>query len=187
MRAWRRNGLETSPFACQTSEPQPHFPLHLFPRVSQRSFHSLHSFFHRHSLALGINLHTTLFSYALPTVQRSHSIHTHQPQTKQPYSTMFSKTTLFLAFTAIASVASAASPPGCLLGAVNSYSTPYDISSVCKQKDVTDKISKVCGDASKDALDAFAEICNKAGVKVGMLASFSTSMSLRLSVYRLVS
>jgi hypothetical protein len=61
----------------------------------------------------------------------------------------------------------AASPPGCLLGAVNTYSEPADIKSVCSEKDVTNTIAKFCGDSSKQALEAFADICNGAGVKVG--------------------
>jgi hypothetical protein len=60
-----------------------------------------------------------------------------------------------------------ASPPGCLLGAVNTYSEPADIKSVCSEKDVTKTIAKFCGDSSKQALVAFADICNGAGVKVG--------------------
>lgn len=81
---------------------------------------------------------------------------------------MFSKTTLFLAFAAVSSLASAASPPGCLLGAVNTYSDPADIAAVCKARDATTKIQKFCGDDTKDALSAFADLCNGAGVKVCM-------------------
>ncbi|KAF2013842.1 hypothetical protein BU24DRAFT_424876 [Aaosphaeria arxii CBS 175.79] len=87
---------------------------------------------------------------------------------------MFSKTTLFLAFTAVASVVSAASPPGCLLGAVNTYKSPSDISAVCKSKDATSKIQEYCGAATSDALSAFADICNKAGVEVETKISSST-------------
>jgi len=79
---------------------------------------------------------------------------------------MFSKTAFFLAFAAISSIVSAASPPGCLLGVVNSYPNPVDVAAVCKEKDATNKIAKLCGDATKDALSSFADICNKAGVQV---------------------
>lgn len=79
---------------------------------------------------------------------------------------MFSKTIFIAAFAAVASIASAASPPACLLGAVNTYSDPADISAVCKSKDINSKVSKYCGDATADAMEALAEICNKAGVKV---------------------
>lgn len=79
---------------------------------------------------------------------------------------MFSKATLFFAFAAVASVARAASPPGCLLGAVNTYDKPADISAVCKSKDATTKIAKYCGDDTDAALEAFADICNAKGVEV---------------------
>lgn len=80
---------------------------------------------------------------------------------------MFGKTTLFFAFTAVVSLVNAASPPGCLLGAVNTYQDPADIASVCKSKDATSKIAKYCGDSTSAALEAFADICNGKGVKVG--------------------
>jgi hypothetical protein len=79
---------------------------------------------------------------------------------------MFSKTLLLAAFSALAALATAASPPGCLLGAVNSYENPVDIAAVCKDKDATSKIAGFCGDATKTALSAFAEICEAKGVKV---------------------
>jgi hypothetical protein len=71
-------------------------------------------------------------------------------------------TATFFAFASFA----VASPPGCLLGAVNSYSEPADVKSVCSEKDVTKTIAKFCGDSTKQALEAFADICNGAGVKV---------------------
>ena len=79
---------------------------------------------------------------------------------------MYSKTIFVAAFAAIASVASAATPPSCLLGAVNSYDKPADLKAICESKDATSKISKICGDAKADALEAFADICNGQGVKV---------------------
>jgi hypothetical protein len=79
---------------------------------------------------------------------------------------MFSKTIFIAAFAAVASIASAASPPACLLGAVNGYSDPADVGAVCKNKDITSKVSQFCGDATADALEALSDICNKAGVKV---------------------
>ena len=79
---------------------------------------------------------------------------------------MFPKTIL-LAVAAVASVASAANP-GCLLGAVNSYSTPGDIKSVCGEKDIAQVVSKKCGAQTKEALAALADVCNGAGVDVCM-------------------
>lgn len=81
---------------------------------------------------------------------------------------MFSKSFFVVAIAALAQLnVVLASPPGCLLGAVNSYDDPSNIAGVCKEKDATSKIAKLCGDSSKDALAAFADICNSAGVKVG--------------------
>lgn len=78
---------------------------------------------------------------------------------------MFSKTIFVAAFAAIATVASAANP-GCLLGAVNQYDKPSDIKAVCSAKDITKQVQDKCGDNTKDALAALADICNDAGVKV---------------------
>ncbi|KAF2653406.1 hypothetical protein K491DRAFT_680597 [Lophiostoma macrostomum CBS 122681] len=78
---------------------------------------------------------------------------------------MLSKT-LFLALAAVASIASAASPPACLLGAVNNYDDVSDIAGICKEKDASKQIAKVCGDKASVALSAFADVCNKVGVEV---------------------
>lgn len=78
---------------------------------------------------------------------------------------MLSRTLFTATLFALASF-TVATPPGCLLGAVNSYDDPADIKAVCSGKDVTSTIQKFCGDATKDALSAFADICNGAGVKV---------------------
>ncbi|KZM20666.1 uncharacterized protein EKO05_0007203 [Ascochyta rabiei] len=70
-----------------------------------------------------------------------------------------------------------ASPPGCLLGAVNEYANPADMKSVCKDKDAATKIASACGDDTKAALSAFAEVCADQGVKVATDAPTSTSGS----------
>ncbi|KAF2035483.1 hypothetical protein EK21DRAFT_107010 [Setomelanomma holmii] len=83
--------------------------------------------------------------------------------------------TLFAAtFFALASF-TVATPPGCLLGAVNSYDDPADVKSVCNSKDSSKTIAKFCGDSTKDALAAFADICNGAGVKFSTDVSKSSS------------
>ncbi|KAF2184350.1 hypothetical protein K469DRAFT_750951 [Zopfia rhizophila CBS 207.26] len=88
---------------------------------------------------------------------------------------MFGKATLFLAFVAVAKLAVAAShPPACMLGAVNTHDDPAKVSEVCKSKDITQTISKFCGDDTKNALSAFADICNKTGVKVSTDVPTST-------------
>jgi len=78
---------------------------------------------------------------------------------------MLAKTIFAAAFLALAQFAVAA-PPGCLLGAVNTYDDPVDIKAVCKQKDLSSKVEKYCGDSTKSALSALADICNDEGVKI---------------------
>ncbi|KAF2872679.1 hypothetical protein BDV95DRAFT_594004 [Massariosphaeria phaeospora] len=90
---------------------------------------------------------------------------------------MFSKTALFLAFTALTQLVAAAPPPACLLGAVNQYDDPSDLSAVCGSDDATSKISKLCGDAADDALKAFADICESAGVEVSSDSPKSSTKS----------
>ncbi|KAH6639744.1 hypothetical protein C7974DRAFT_470200 [Boeremia exigua] len=86
---------------------------------------------------------------------------------------MLAKTVFAATFFALAQFA-VASPPGCLLGAVNQYSDPADLKSICKAKDATTKITSFCGDDSKAALSAFADICNSQGVKVATDVPTST-------------
>jgi hypothetical protein len=78
---------------------------------------------------------------------------------------MLAGTVFTTAFFALVSFA-VASPPGCLLGAVNTYDGPSDLKAVCSEKDAAKTIQKFCGDSTKEALEAFADICNSAGVKV---------------------
>jgi hypothetical protein len=78
---------------------------------------------------------------------------------------MLAKTVFAATFFALAQFA-VAMPPGCLLGAVNEYSDPADLKAVCKAKDLTTQIAKFCGDDTKAALSAVADICNEQGVKV---------------------
>ena len=78
---------------------------------------------------------------------------------------MFSKTLFVAAFAALSQMV-VASPPGCMLGAINTYKNPADIKAVCQTKDITNQIVKLCGGQAQDALDAFADVCNGAGVTV---------------------
>jgi hypothetical protein len=85
---------------------------------------------------------------------------------------MLSRTLFTATLFALTSFSAAAAPPGCLLGAVNTYADPADVKAVCQSKDATQTIQKFCGDATKDALSAFADICMGAGVKVCKYHSF---------------
>lgn len=85
---------------------------------------------------------------------------------------MLAKTILAATFLALAQFA-VATPPGCLLGAVNTYDDPANVKAVCMEKDLSSKIEKYCGDATDAAMEALADICNDEGVKVGMYTSLS--------------
>lgn len=80
---------------------------------------------------------------------------------------MLAKTIFAATFLALAQFA-VATPPGCLLGAVNTYDDASDIKTVCKSKDLSSQVEKYCGDSAEAAMEALADICNDAGVKVGM-------------------
>lgn len=79
---------------------------------------------------------------------------------------MLAKTISAATFLALAQFA-VATPPGCLLGAVNEYDNPSDVKAVCNQKSLSSTVAKFCGDNTEAALDALADICNDEGVKVG--------------------
>jgi hypothetical protein len=76
---------------------------------------------------------------------------------------MHGRTIFAATFVALAQLA-VASPPGCLLGAVNEYSDPSDVKSVCKAKDLDSKVKEFCGQDTKAAMKALEEICGDAGV-----------------------
>lgn len=80
---------------------------------------------------------------------------------------MLAKTIFAATFLALSQFA-VATPPGCLLGAVNQYDDPSDVASICKEKDLSSTVASYCGDDAKTALAALADICNDQGVKVGM-------------------
>ncbi|KAF9693591.1 hypothetical protein EKO04_008503 [Ascochyta lentis] len=93
---------------------------------------------------------------------------------------MLAKSIFAATFFALAQFA-VATPPGCLLGAINGYSDPADLKAVCKSKDAATKIASFCGDDTKEALSAFAEICEDKGVKVATEVPTSTSGSIKPS------
>lgn len=108
------------------------------------------SSFNQHTLALIPNPTTTL------------SFHDHT------FATMQTKTLLLALATSLFSLASAQSAPGCLLGAVNSYPDPANISAICKSSDAPAKIAQFCPDLGERdaALKAFKDICAAQGVQV---------------------
>lgn len=93
---------------------------------------------------------------------------------------MLGKTLFVATFLALAQF-TIATPPGCLLGAVNEYEDPADVKSVCKEKDLSSKVATFCGDDAEAALEALADICNDQGVKVATDIPTSTSVSSKPS------
>jgi hypothetical protein len=91
--------------------------------------------------------------------------------------------TILLTFTAtLATFASAASPPGCLLGAVNTYKDPADLSAVCKDKGAAGKVAKYCGDNAEIAWEAFVDVCKEEGVDVCKYTEVSYVSCFRASL-----
>ncbi|EDU47014.1 hypothetical protein PtrSN002B_001399 [Pyrenophora tritici-repentis] len=78
---------------------------------------------------------------------------------------MLGSTVFAAVFFALAQFA-VASPPGCLLGAVNQFKDPSDVKTVCSAKDLSEKVSGICGGDAQAAMEALADICNNAGVKL---------------------
>jgi len=84
---------------------------------------------------------------------------------------MLGRTVFAAAFFALAQFA-VATPPGCLLGAVNQFKDPSDLKAVCSAKDLSEKVSGICGGDAQTAMEALADICNGAGVKLCKLNPF---------------
>ncbi|KAI4960543.1 hypothetical protein J4E86_002165 [Alternaria arbusti] len=83
---------------------------------------------------------------------------------------MLGRTVFAATFFALAQFAMA-SPPGCLLGAVNQYEDPSDIKAVCKSKDLSSKVAELCGNDAEAAMEAIADICNDVDVDVSTAIS----------------
>jgi len=89
---------------------------------------------------------------------------------------MLAKTVIAAAWLALAQFA-VATPPGCLLSAVNTYDDPSDIKTVCKSKDLSSKVEKLCGSSASSAMSALADICNDQGIKVASAIAPSNTAS----------
>lgn len=73
--------------------------------------------------------------------------------------------------------AAASSPPACVLGAVNQYSSPIDIKAICQSKDLSSKVADACGDDTKAAMSAVEDICKNAGAEVSANVTATSSGS----------
>ncbi|KAJ5673968.1 Period circadian protein [Penicillium macrosclerotiorum] len=89
---------------------------------------------------------------------------------------MLFKSTLALAFVALANIVSAGQTPACLLSVIGDSSNPADLSTLCGSdaKKLESQISNKCGDKSQSALKFFANTCNSNGHNVD-ISSISNS------------
>jgi len=78
---------------------------------------------------------------------------------------MFSKSTVLATILAVTQVA-VATPPACLLAAVNTQQDPSDLSTVCKAPEVLSTLKSACHDEYSTALTAYKSICKGAGITV---------------------
>jgi hypothetical protein len=60
-----------------------------------------------------------------------------------------------------------ATPPGCLLGAINTYANPADVKTVCQAKDLSSTVLQFCGSDAPAAMQALKDICGDAGQEIG--------------------
>lgn len=94
---------------------------------------------------------------------------------------MFSKSAFVLAFFAIAKLATA-TPPACLLAAINTQDDPSKVSDICKSSKMEPTIVSYCGDNTQQALSDFASVCKGVGVTVSSAApSASGTLSAKSS------
>jgi hypothetical protein len=112
-----------------------------------------------------LHAHYHYYRLYIPNLQTQSNHRTQNLKATTSTANMLAKTVFAATFFALAQFA-VASPPGCLLGAVNQYTDPSDLKTVCQSKDLTTQVAKFCGDDTKAALSAVADICNGQGVKV---------------------
>ncbi|PYI29296.1 hypothetical protein BP00DRAFT_239685 [Aspergillus indologenus CBS 114.80] len=76
---------------------------------------------------------------------------------------------------AFSSLVAAVPTRDCLLFAVGSQSIPDDLQTICvtNGKQIKDKISNLCGDDTKVAMQQFSDICASAGYKVNDIFTIS--------------
>jgi len=89
---------------------------------------------------------------------------------------MFSKSIFVFAFLAVAKLA-VATPPACMLAAIMTQDDPSKVEDICKNGKMSGYISSACGDDTQVAMNAYADVCKQAGVKVATSVSSSDSAS----------
>jgi len=87
------------------------------------------------------------------------------------------KSTIFLAFLAVAAQVVAAGNPACMLGAINSQPDPSNMSAICgsNASKVQTQIQSICGASAAAAQKAFISACSGAGKTVPAYSSSAAS------------
>ncbi|WPH01886.1 Hypothetical protein R9X50_00474000 [Acrodontium crateriforme] len=88
---------------------------------------------------------------------------------------MFAKTTAILAVFSLAAQVAVATPPACLIAAVNTQPDPSNYKEVCNSSDVVKYINSKCGDNQATANSAFAAVCKAEGITISSSSSSSSS------------
>lgn len=83
---------------------------------------------------------------------------------------MFSKATIIATVLAVTQVA-VATPPACLLAAVNTQQDPSDLKSVCKASEVMSTLKSACHGDYNTAMAAYKSVCKGAGVTISAPSS----------------
>ncbi|KAK4988060.1 hypothetical protein LTR50_004176 [Elasticomyces elasticus] len=85
---------------------------------------------------------------------------------------MFTQIYALLALATLCARLTTATPPACLLGAVNSQPQPGQLSAVCgNATSVEASISSLCKDNIGPAMSAFSDVCKSAGVTIAIATS----------------
>ncbi|EME44529.1 hypothetical protein DOTSEDRAFT_72108 [Dothistroma septosporum NZE10] len=79
---------------------------------------------------------------------------------------MFAKLTTVFGLVALAAQVVVATPPACVIAAVNQVPDPADTKAVCQNDKVASYISSKCGDNIDAANSYYADVCKDAGVTV---------------------
>ncbi|KAK0943421.1 hypothetical protein LTR48_004578 [Friedmanniomyces endolithicus] len=82
---------------------------------------------------------------------------------------MFAKSTTLLVLAALAARLVVATPPACMIAAVNTQPNPGALQAVCSGSNATAVVESICKNCSSNAaaaLSAFASVCSGAGVTI---------------------
>ncbi|KAJ5889860.1 hypothetical protein N7504_010670 [Penicillium tannophilum] len=89
---------------------------------------------------------------------------------------MLFKSTLVLAFVALANIVSATQTPACVISTIgDNTSNPDDLATICSSKTIQSKLSDNCGSKAESALTFFANICKSNGHSVVISSTATTT------------